>query len=78
MCSTHLGLLKKLEKCFVLYHRDTRFYREDASEPYGFWKTEFQEQIIYQILLADYKTEKLFDFMFTYGELYFVNINFKK
>ena len=68
----HVNALRKLEKCFRLFHRDTRFYSED-----GFLKTEFQEPIEYLVPLRKYKTEiSLIDYMVSMGELYFVNINF--
>ena len=74
----HLFILRKLEKCFRLIRRDTRFFREFTVNQYGFQKTEFQEPITYKIDLAEFKSEeKLIDFLVTYGELYFVNINFK-
>ena len=70
--SEHAKILRKLEKCFRLFHRDTRFYVEN-----GFLKTEFQEPIEYSVPLKNYKSENnLMDYMVSIGELYFVNINF--
>jgi len=74
-----LKLMRSLEKCFLLFHRDTRFYKEGKAGKYGFWKTEFQEPIEYKIPLNEFKNElEIIDFMVTYGELYFVNKNFLK
>ena len=72
-----LKLLRQLEKCFSLFHRDTRFYTGSKFGPYGFYQTEFQEPVDFRIELKQYKTElNLIDFMVTYGELYFLNKNF--
>ena len=74
-----LKLMRNLEKCFLLFHRDTRFYKDGKVGKYGFWKTEFQEPIEYQIPLKEYRDElQIIDFMVTYGELYFINKNFLK
>ena len=72
-----LKVMRKLEKCFRLFHRDTRFYKDQGSGLYAFYKTEFQEPITYKIDLNEFKSElKIIDFMVTYGELYFVNKEF--
>ena len=69
-----LEQLRKLEKCFSLFHRDTRFYKELKVSPYGFFKTEFQEPKTYMLNISEYNNEReLIDFMVTYGELYFLN-----
>jgi hypothetical protein len=74
-----LKLMRDLEKCFLLFHRDTRFFKEGKIGKYGFWKTEFQEPKEYKIPLIEYKDElHIIDFMVTYGELYFVNKEFLK
>ncbi len=74
-----LKLMRSLEKCFLLFHRDTRFYKDGKVGKYGFWKTEFQEPIEYKIPLNEFKNElEIIDFMVTYGELYFVNKNYLK
>ena len=74
-----LRVMRKLERCFLLYHRDTRFYRDFGQGTYAVWKTEFQEPITYKIDLNEFKSElKIIDFMVTYGELYFVNKEFLK
>jgi hypothetical protein len=70
-------LMAKLEKCFYLYYRDTRFYMHEKFGPTGFM-TEFQlksENV--SIELASFRDEiEMADYMFTMGELYFVNLNF--
>ena len=72
-----LEVMRKLEKCFLLFHRDTRFYRDNRNGAYGFWKSEFQEPFVHKIDVNEFKSElKIIDFMVTYGELYFVNQNF--
>ena len=72
-----LNVMRRLEKCFLLFHRDTRFYRDNRNGAYGFWKSEFQEPFVHKIDVNEFKSElKIIDFMVTYGELYFVNKNF--
>ena len=71
--------LRKLEKCFSLFHRDTRFYQLDRPGPYGFWETEFQANKQFKLDLKDFKNDlELIDYIVTYGELYFLNENFVK
>ena len=75
--SQFLRLVKKLEKCYLLFRRDTRFYQEFINGPYGFQKTEFQDPKTYRISLNDFIDENdIINFMVTFGELYFVNENF--
>ena len=74
-----LNVMRKLEKCFLLFHRDTRFYRDNRNGAYGFWKSEFQEPFVHKIDVNEFKSElKIIDFVVTYGELYFVNKKFLK
>ena len=74
-----LEQLRKLEKCFSLFHRDTRFYKELERSPYGFYKTEFQEPKNFRLNISEFNNElELIDFMVAYGELYFLNENFLK
>ena len=69
----HIHLLRKLEKCFKLFHRDTRFFKLYNQG----LRSEFQDPESYSIPLTEYKSEThLVDYMITYGELYFVNTNF--
>jgi hypothetical protein len=74
--TNYLKLLQNLEKCFLLFHRDTRFFFEKTGR-YGFPKTEFQEPRTYKIDLNDFKDEKdMIDYLVTFGELYYVNEKF--
>ena len=76
--SEALMLLRKLEKCFWLYRRDTRFYRNDIHK-YGAVETEFQNHKTFSLSLEWFEDEiKLIDYMISMGELYFVNRNFLK
>ena len=62
-----LKVLRKLEKCFRLFHRDTRFYRDNRNGLYGFWKSEFQEPYTHKIDVGEYKSElKLIDFNYLF------------
>ena len=68
--------LVKLEKCFRLFFRSTRFFAGDSSGPTGHL-TEYQNPNGWSLNIAKYGNELgLAEFMFTSGELYFVNINF--
>lgn len=68
-------LIKKLEKCFSLFHRDSRLISPD-----------FQGQVVkeatqgtngFDINLKYFKNEaNLCNFLISTGELYFININF--
>ncbi|CAF0955903.1 unnamed protein product [Brachionus calyciflorus] len=71
--------LEKLEKCFRLFYRSTRFFKGDTfGAPTGHL-TEFQNPNGWKLDIKQYENEiKLAEFMFTSGELYFVNINFLK
>jgi hypothetical protein len=70
----NLALLKKLEKCFWLFHRDTRFYAELESEQK--WLTEFQRDIALNIRSYGRNDLEVIAYMLAVGELYFVNQNF--
>ena len=60
-------MLSRLEKCFSLFHRDMRFMNSDGDY--------FQNGAL--IKTQNYGTETyLAQFMMSYGELYFVNMNF--
>ena len=68
--------LRKLEKCFLLFHRDTRFFSESLFV-HGFLKTEFQEPKNFAIDLKNYRDENdLIDYLVTFGEMSFINANF--
>jgi hypothetical protein len=77
---THLNmprqLLYKVEKCFYLFHRDTRFFQTSHQGPTGHL-TEWQKPGGHSINVQKFLNElDLASFMFTTGELYFVNLNF--
>jgi hypothetical protein len=79
---THLKmprqLLYKIEKCFYLSHRDQRFFELSDHGPTGYI-TEWQKNAPHMIDIKKYANElDLATFMFTTGELYFVNLNFLK
>lgn len=68
--------LVKLEQCFRLFWRSTRFFAGDTWGSTGHL-TEFQNPNGWKLDIKKYGNEiNLADFMFTSGELYFVNINF--
>ncbi|RMZ98987.1 methyltransferase 24, partial [Brachionus plicatilis] len=68
--------LVKLEECFRLFWRSTRFFAGDSNGPTGHL-TEFQSPKGWKLEIKQFKNElNLAEFMFTTGELYFVNINF--
>jgi len=65
-----LKKLRKLEKCFLLFHRDTRFFVTND-------KTEFQLHEEFQLDLEPFENEiVLMNYVISYGELYFLNKNF--
>jgi hypothetical protein len=69
-------LLTKLEICFYLYHRDTRFFMHDGLGATGHL-TEFQAKNQTRIELATFQDEvEMAEFMFSMGKLYFINSNF--
>ena len=73
-----LNVLRKLEQCFLLFRRDTRFFLEFSSDLDGNGaKTEFQKPITFKLDLNHFSNEiELINYVVTYGELYFVNSNF--
>ena len=69
--------LRKFEKCFSLFHRDTRFFQHSNWGQYGFTESEFQLHKGYKLDLSNFENDlELLYFTFTFGELYFVNVNF--
>jgi hypothetical protein len=69
-------LLGKLEKCFYMFHRDTRFYMQEEAGPTG-WIIEFQNPKGFLLEVTKFKNElEIAEYMFNMGELYFVNLNF--
>ena len=72
-----LRVLRRLEKCFLLYRRDPKFYKKFSRHPYGFLMTEWQLEEGFSINIKEFKNEiNLSNFLLTIGELYFVNQNF--
>jgi hypothetical protein len=71
-------LLFKLEKCFLMFHRDQRFFCEGPTGPSGIL-TEWQKPGGYLLNLNRFKNETdLAAALFMMGELYFINGNFLK
>ncbi|CAF1120704.1 unnamed protein product [Brachionus calyciflorus] len=69
--------LVKLEKCFRLFFRSTRFFRGEIYNELNGFLIEYQNPKGWKLNIKDYKDEiYLSEFMFTNGELYFVNMNF--
>lgn len=71
----HYELLKKLEKCFLLFHRDTRFYQNIDTREHGFLN-EFQAGKEFDLRKYGANEMEVIAYMFSMGELYFVNVNF--
>ena len=70
-------LMRKLEECFLLFHRNTRFFIGDKHGTPTGQMTEFQNEEGFLLQLKYFGNEiNLAQFMFNYGELYFVNKNF--
>ena len=68
--------LVKLEQCFMLFFRSTRFFLGDRFDTPTWHRTEFQQDS-YLLNLSIFKNEiNLAELMFVNGELYFLNINF--
>ena len=69
--------LKRLEKCFLLYRRDAKFFKAYIDKPYGFLLTEWQIKNGFLLNTTFFEDEiSLSKFLFSIGELYFVNENF--
>lgn len=76
---TNVGFdeLLKLEECFLLFRRDTRFFEYYKEDPKVGVLTEFQAPNGFRIDVAKFSNEiNLAQFMFASGELYFLNKNF--
>jgi hypothetical protein len=70
--------IQKLESCFLLFKRDTRFFMDISKDKYGNFKSEFQEPKS-NINLNYFDDEiDLINYVVTSGELYFININYLK
>jgi hypothetical protein len=79
---THWGTMRfselvKLEQCFLLFRRDTRFFLNNEASPDLGMLTEFQLPNGFRLDLKSFYNETfLAEYMFVNGELYFVNKNF--
>ena len=70
------NLVKKLETCFSLFHRDTRFFMHDTWGETGHM-TEFQNPNSFKLEIKEFESElELSLKMLATGELYFINRNF--
>jgi len=69
------NILKSLEKCFMLFRRDTRFFQPIHSPKLGYL-TEFQQSANIDIKNYGSNGEEAILYMLTMGEFYFVNKNF--
>ena len=70
-----LELLRKLDKCFLLFRRETRFLKGSGLN-FSNQETEFQSKK-FRIDLFEYKNEiELINNMIVLGELHFLNRNF--
>jgi hypothetical protein len=69
-------LLYKLEKCFYLFHRDSRLFLQYRVGPTGYL-TEWQLPDGFMLNMSLFRDEvDMARSLFTKGELYFVNLNF--
>ena len=71
-------VIKKLEKCFMLFHRDTRFFGQSGTlytADHG-PLTEFQASYKLDLLHFGSNEKEVIWYMLIYGELYFVNKNY--
>jgi hypothetical protein len=72
----YLSILMKLDKCFSLFYRHTRFFIKEGPSAKG-WDSEWQIDGGFSLDIKRFKNElEIAAFMFTYGELYFVNERF--
>lgn len=73
---TYFKILAKLEKCFSLFYRHTRFFIDGAQINTG-WASEWQLPEPFKLDITRFNNETdIATYMFTYGELYFLNENF--
>ncbi len=76
MSGAYLRVVRKLEACFLMFKRDTRFFKDNVGLSYG-PKSEFQQPRTYKIDLNEFEDEiDLVEYLVTFGELYFVNERF--
>lgn len=69
--------LLKLEECFYLFRRDTRFFQNFHPDRKMGFVTEFQARNGFNIDVTKFANETdMAEFMFSTGEFYFANKNF--
>ena len=69
--------MEKLEQCFMLFRRDTRFFDQLIYDDRLGYLTEFQAPNGFDLKLKNYfKETYLAELMFVSGEFYFINRNF--
>ena len=71
----NLKTVRRLESCFLLFRRDTRFYAHAEYTDLG-WLTEFQHDVKINVRSYGRDGAELAAYLFSIGELYFVNKNF--
>ena len=71
----NLKILRKLDKCFLLFRRDTRFFTPIASTDLG-PLTEFQVDNPINVRKYGQDGTELAAYILSTGEFYFVNKNF--
>ena len=72
----NLRLLRKLEACFLLFHRNSKFIKGSGLGAEGL--NEFQSRN-FKIYLSYYRNElDLMGYLMSIGELFFINKNFLK
>jgi hypothetical protein len=77
--SVKFHVIQRLEECFLLFHRDTRFFQLGHEHPLNGPLTEFTDPDGFKLELKQFKNElHLAEFMFINGEFYFLNRNFLK
>ena len=71
--------LRRIQKCFSLFYRKSRFSQSERYAPYGNHNLNVNTRnSLYnmQRLIEKETRENLINYLFLYGELYFANINF--
>ncbi len=72
-------ILRKIQKCFSLFYRKSRFRKNEKYVPFGNHKLNVNTRnSLYnmQRVIEKETQENLISYLFLYGELYFANINF--
>lgn len=70
--------LARIEACFLLFYRHTRFYMKEGPIPTG-WASEWEVDGGFQLDIKKFANEiDIASYMYLYGELSFVNRNYLK